>query len=157
MKEIKTQSAEETMEVGRKLGALLRGGEVLCLNGDLGTGKTAFTGGIARALGVAGYITSPTFTLVNEYPGSLPLYHFDVYRIDDPEEMFEIGFEEYLLSGGVMVIEWADRIREVLPAEYIRIDIGKRLAEGIMVRVIRMEFIGPKYEAYEQQWEENRG
>lgn len=154
MKEITTYSAEETMGIGVKLGGLFQGGEVVCLNGDLGTGKTAFTGGIAKALGIEGYITSPTFTLVNEYRGRLPLYHFDVYRIADPEEMYEIGFEEYLQDGGVVIIEWADLIQDILPAEYIRIDIEKRLSEGVTVRRVRMDFVGSKYAAFEREFEE---
>ncbi len=150
MKEIKTFSAEETMEIGRKLGSLLQGGELICLNGDLGTGKTAFTGGVAQALGIDGYITSPTFTLVNEYKGRLAMYHFDVYRIADPEEMFEIGFEEYLESNGVVLVEWADLIREVLPEEYIGVDIRKALSEGVTVRVIHLEFKGERYKGMEE-------
>ena len=98
MKEIKTYSQQETEALGYKLGSLLGKGDVILLNGDLGTGKTAFAAGVARALGVEGYITSPTFTIVNEYSGRLILYHFDVYRIADREEMFEIGFDEYLDS-----------------------------------------------------------
>lgn len=150
MKEIKTFSAEETMEIGRKLGSLLQGGELICLNGDLGTGKTAFTGGVAKALGIEGYITSPTFTLVNEYKGRLAMYHFDVYRIADPEEMFEIGFEEYLESNGVVLVEWADLIREILPEEYIGVDIRKALSEGVTVRVIHLEFKGERYKGMEE-------
>lgn len=150
MKEIKTFSAEETMEIGRKLGSLLQGGELVCLNGDLGTGKTAFTGGVAKALEIEGYITSPTFTLVNEYKGRLAMYHFDVYRIADPEEMFEIGFEEYLESNGVVLVEWADLIQEILPEEYIRVDIRKALSEGVTVRVIHLEFKGERYKGMEE-------
>lgn len=150
MKEIKTFSAEETMEIGRKLGSLLQGGGLVCLNGDLGTGKTAFTSGVAEALGIEGYITSPTFTLVNEYKGILPMYHFDVYRIADPEEMFEIGFEEYLESNGVVLVEWADLIQEILPEEHIRVDIRKALSEGVTVRIIHLEFKGERYKGMEE-------
>jgi tRNA threonylcarbamoyladenosine biosynthesis protein TsaE len=149
MIEIRTYSVEETAELGKKLGSLLQKGDVICLGGDLGTGKTAFTGGIAATLGVDGYITSPTFTIVNEYKGRIPLYHFDVYRIADSEEMFEIGFEEYLEGGGVVVIEWAERISEVIPEEHIRVEIAKDLKSGLDTRAIRMWFHGERYSEYE--------
>jgi len=151
MKCIKTYSVEQTVEVGVKLGRILNKGDIVCLTGDLGTGKTALTQGIASALGIKGYVTSPTFTIVNEYRGSLPLYHFDVYRLTSPDEMYEIGFEEYLDGSGVVVMEWADRIREILPDEYIRIDIRKNTAEGIDIREICIEFKGMKYKEYEEQ------
>lgn len=156
MIEFRTHSAEETAELGKMLGKLLQRGDVLCLGGNLGTGKTAFTGGIAAALGVDGYITSPTFTLVNEYKGRIPLYHFDVYRIADPEEMFEIGFEEYLDGGGVVVIEWAERIQGVIPREYIRVEIAKELEISLDTRVIRMWFHGERYKDYEVAMEKRQ-
>jgi tRNA threonylcarbamoyladenosine biosynthesis protein TsaE len=149
MIEIRTSSPEETAGVGARLGSLLRAGDVVCLTGGLGTGKTAFTGGVAAVLGVSGYVTSPTFTIVNEYSGRLPLYHFDVYRIQDPDEMFEIGFEEYLAGNGVVVIEWADLIAPVLPDEYIRVEIGKDLSSSVNARVIRLDFRGKRYMDYE--------
>jgi len=118
MKEIRTCSQEDTIEFGKKLGVLLKKGDIVCITGDLGTGKTVLTNGIASALGIDEYITSPTFTIVNEYEkGDISLYHFDVYRISDPEEMFEIGFEEYLYGDGIVVIEWADLIKSILPDE----------------------------------------
>ena len=144
MKEFRTFSAEETVDLGQKLGKILNRGDVVCIAGDLGTGKTAITSGIAKALGIEGYITSPTFTIVNEYRADLPLFHFDVYRISDPDEMFEVGFEEYLESGGVVVIEWADLIKDILPPDYIWIDIEKDLKEGMDVRNIKIDFIGEK-------------
>ena len=110
MKEFKTFSQEVTIEIGKALGRLLNTGDIVCINGDLGTGKTVFTNGIAKSLGIKEHITSPTFTIVNEYSGRVPFYHFDVYRISDSEEMFEIGFEEYLYGEGIVVIEWADII-----------------------------------------------
>lgn len=150
MKEIKTFSAKETVEAGIRLGAIIRKGDIICLNGGMGTGKTAFTGGIAAALGIKGYITSPTFTIVNEYKGRIPLYHFDVYRIADPEEMFEIGFEEYLDGQGVVVIEWAEQIRDILPADYIKVDIKKNMPEGQDIRIIDISFMGSRYSGYEE-------
>ena len=101
-------------------------GTVFCLTGDLGAGKTTLTKGIAKALGVTEAVTSPTFTIVQEYDsGSLPLYHFDVYRVSDPEELFELGFEEYLHGKGVCIIEWADLIRDLLPAKRIEVSIDR--------------------------------
>lgn len=152
MLEITTFSAGETVEVGLKTGKLLKKGDVVCLTGDLGTGKTAFTNGVAVALGINGYITSPTFTIVNEYNAPIPLYHFDVYRIADPEEMFEIGFAEYLNGEGVVVIEWADLIRDVLPDECIWVNISKNLSSGEDTRVISIKFNGGKYREYERQF-----
>lgn len=145
MKQIKTVSAEQTFNVGKYLGQILNIGDVICLTGGLGVGKTAFTGGVAAALGIKGYITSPTFTIVNEYLGSKPLYHFDVYRITDPEEMFEIGFDEYIDGKGIVVIEWADQIMDILPDEYIWISIEKDMTDGQDTRIISFEFKGDRY------------
>jgi len=101
-------------------------GYVVSIVGDLGAGKTAFTKGIAKGLGIEEHITSPTFTIVNEYEGGrLNLYHFDVYRIEDADELYEIGFSEYLYAGGVCVIEWADRIRSALPENTLYVTINK--------------------------------
>lgn len=144
-----TFSAEETSELGYKLGTFLRKGDVVCINGALGVGKTAFTGGIAKALGISEYITSPTFTIVNEYQGDIPFYHFDVYRIAEPEEMYQIGFEEYLDLDGIVVIEWAKLIEDILPCNYIEIDIDKCPSEDIFKRVIVISYKGDKYNRLE--------
>ena len=148
---IETQSFEETVEFGKKLGYILKPGDIICLSGDLGTGKTALTNGIAKALGIDSYITSPTFTLVNEYEGSIPLYHFDVYRISDPDEMFDIGFDEYINGEGITIIEWGEQINEILPEEIIRVNIKKNLDKGLDVREISIEFIGEKYLGYQDK------
>ncbi|OPY58263.1 MAG: tRNA threonylcarbamoyladenosine biosynthesis protein TsaE [Pelotomaculum sp. PtaU1.Bin035] len=132
---IKTSSPEETACVGEKLGALLRAGDVICLNGGLGAGKTRFAQGVACGMGVNGLVTSPTFTLVNEYQGRLPLYHMDVYRLNDAMEMEEIGYEEYFYSTGVAMVEWAERVAGLLPAERLDIII-KRSPEGEDIRHI---------------------
>ena len=152
MIEIKTQSVQETMDMGFKLGTLLESGDIVCLSGNLGTGKTAFTNGIAAALGISGYITSPTFTIFNEYKGNLPLYHFDAYRIADPEEMFEIGFEEYIDSNGVVIIEWPERINDILPDSFIWVEIKKDLSKGTDTRNIFITFKGERYQACEGKW-----
>ncbi len=121
-----TDSYEETEKVAAEFARGLKGGEVIAMYGDLGAGKTAFVRGMARALGIQDHITSPTFTILNVYEGGrLPLYHFDVYRIADPDEMYEIGYEDYIGSDGVAVIEWAELIDDILPDEYIRIDIRR--------------------------------
>ena len=114
---------EKTREIGTKLGELLFPGAVICLIGDLGAGKTTMTQSLAKSLGVDDYITSPTFTIVNEYEGRMPLYHFDVYRIGCSEEMYDIGFDEYIDSDGVCIIEWANIIEDILPDEYLKIEL----------------------------------
>ena len=142
-KEIVTKSAKETYELARSMGEEIRPGEVICLIGDLGTGKTVFSQGFAAGLGVTDIVNSPTFTIVQVYEsGRLPLYHFDVYRIGDPEEMFEIGFEEYVYGDGVCLIEWADIIEDILPKEYIRVNIDKDMENGTDVRKITISRIG---------------
>ena len=145
----KAGSVEETAELGRRLGTILQKGDTVCLTGDLGTGKTAFTGGIAKALGIGGYITSPTFTIVNEYEGDLPLYHFDVYRIGDPGEMFETGYDEYISGEGITVIEWAELIKDILPPERIEVFIEKDNADMPDSRLITMKFHGLRSADYE--------
>ncbi len=116
MREYITENEAETIEVGKKLAGLLKCGDILAITGDLGSGKTALVKGIARGLSIDDYITSPTFTLVHSYRGSsVTLHHFDVYRVSTEDELFDIGFEEYLGSGDICVIEWADLIRPLLP------------------------------------------
>ena len=125
---------QDTKAFGELLSKQLVPGDVVALIGDLGTGKTALTKAVAAGLGVNEMITSPTFTIVCEYhEGRMPLYHFDVYRVYDPDELFEIGFEEYLFGGGVCLIEWADLIEDILPAQTIRIEIqyGTEMTERI--------------------------
>jgi tRNA threonylcarbamoyladenosine biosynthesis protein TsaE len=121
-----TTSDKETEEIGLYLGQVLKKGQVICLTGELGTGKTVFIRGIASAYNVSGPVTSPTFTLINEYKGDVPIYHFDVYRISNEDEMFDIGFEEYLYEGeGIVLIEWADLIKGILPPDVIWVFIDK--------------------------------
>lgn len=101
-----SHSAEETFALAKRVADKLKGGEIILLNGDLGAGKTTFTKGLARALGVKETVTSPTFTYVKEYDGRLTLYHFDMYRVSDADEVYELGLEEYFYKGGVVVVEW---------------------------------------------------
>lgn len=112
---------KEVEKLGEKLGSLLEKKDIICLNGDLGAGKTTFTQAIGKGLGVKAYITSPTFTIINEYEGRLPLYHFDIYRLNDEEELDLLGAEDYFYSDGVCVIEWAENAENILPKE--RLDI----------------------------------
>ena len=117
--EIISESAEQTREIARFIGEKLREGDVLALSGELGSGKTCFTGGLARGLGVDEkyQITSPTFTLINEYPARCKLYHFDVYRLNGYSEFEDLGYEEYFCGDGIVVIEWAEKIVQILPAD----------------------------------------
>lgn len=137
IKEFESLSCEDTKNFGKELGTECAPGSVFTLIGDLGVGKTVFTKGFALGLGINEPVNSPTFTIMQIYEeGRLPLYHFDVYRIADPSEMDEIGFEEYVYSEGVTLIEWADLIEEILPDKYIRIEITKDLDRGFDYRKI---------------------
>lgn len=120
-----TQSAEETQEWARRLAQLAQASDVITLEGDMGAGKTTFTQGLAQGLGVPGVVNSPTFTIVKEYQGRIPLYHMDVYRIED--EFEELGFEEYFYGDGVTVVEWASRIQSLLPEQILAVQM-KRLS-----------------------------
>ena len=132
-----SNSTQETETLGERLAARLRPGDVIAYTGDLGAGKTAFTRGMARGLGVVGRVTSPTFTIVNEYEGGrLPLFHFDLYRMDSPEELFDIGWEDYLARGGVCAVEWSQRAEELLEEDTIRVDI--RRGSGEEERVVTL-------------------
>lgn len=124
MEKLIIKDEKDTKKFGLKLANKLKPGSVVALNGDLGTGKTALTKYVAEGLGIRSMITSPTFTIVQEYhEGRIPLYHFDVYRINDVEEMYEIGYEEYFFGSGVSVVEWADLVDEIIPEDAIRINI----------------------------------
>lgn len=139
---IESNSAEETFALGQKIGEWAKPGTIISLTGDLGVGKTVFTQGLAKGLGITEPVNSPTFTIVQVYEsGRLPFYHFDVYRIGDVEEMDEIGYEDYFYGNGVCLIEWADLIQELLPEETGRITIEKDLEKGFDYRRIRIEGI----------------
>lgn len=134
---IETNSARETFELGERIGKNARPGQVYTLNGDLGVGKTVFTQGVARGIGISEPVNSPTFTIVQEYEeGRMPFYHFDVYRIGDIEEMEEIGYDDYFFGEGVCLIEWAELIEELLPDDRISIFIEKEPEKGFDYRKI---------------------
>ena len=137
---------DDTTNLGINLGKLLNSGDVVCLTGDLGTGKTHITKGIAKGLGINDTITSPTFTIVNEYDsGRLKLNHFDVYRVNDPDEIYAIGFDDYIFSDAVSIIEWANYIEEILPQDILHILIEKDLSKGEDYRKITLTPYGEKY------------
>lgn len=135
-----TNGPEETYELGRRLGSQAVPGQVFCLDGDLGVGKTVFTQGFAAGLGISEPVSSPTFTIVQQYEeGRLPLYHFDVYRIGDVSEMDEIGYEDCFYGEGVCLIEWSSLIEELLPPDAVRVRIEKDLERGFDYRRIHVE------------------
>lgn len=143
MKLYETSSEAETFSLGRKLGEDAKAGQVFTLIGDLGVGKTVFTKGLARGLGITEPVNSPTFTILQIYEeGRLPFYHFDVYRISDVEEMEEIGYEDYFYGDGICLIEWANLIEEILPERFIQITIEKDLQKGFDYRKITLKEIG---------------
>lgn len=142
-----SNSPDDTEKIGECLGSIAKKGYIVCLTGDLGAGKTEFTKGFARGAGVSDYVTSPTFTIVNEYQGRLPVYHFDVYRINSVEEMYEIGYEEYFFGEGVSIIEWANLIEEIIPEECIKVKIEKDIEQGMNFRKISIEIKGSMYDS----------
>ena len=143
MIEMITDSPQQTYELGENIGKILKPGMVICLSGEMGAGKTAITQGIAKGVGVDTYVTSPTYTIINEYDGEIPIYHFDVFRIDNVEELEEIGFDEYLYGEGIVIIEWASLIKEALPKEYLWIHMGKR--KEFNDRILTFTAMGERY------------
>jgi len=139
MKTFITSSEQETIDLGCSIGIWASKGDIVLLFGDLGSGKTAMSKGIAKGLGVESCVTSPTFTLMQVYQGRLNLYHFDLYRLNNTDELADLGYEEFLFSDdGVAVVEWADRMQELIPERYLRVDI-ERMSEN--TRKISMNFI----------------
>lgn len=134
-------SREDTLRIGEQIGQRAKAGDIYALHGDLGVGKTVLTKGLAKGLGIEEPVNSPTFTILQIYTtGRLPLYHFDVYRIEDPEEMEEVGFDDYIFGQGVSIIEWPEKIEEILPEGVTHVTIEKDLAKGLDYRRI---VIGP--------------
>lgn len=136
---IETSSPEETFEFGKRIGENAKPGQVYTLIGDLGVGKTVFTQGVAKGLGIEGPVNSPTFTILQVYEdGRIPFYHFDVYRIGDVSEMDEIGYEDCFYGSGISLVEWANLVEEILPEHYTEIRIEKDLTKGLDYRLISM-------------------
>ena len=127
------KNENETKKLAKKISDIISKGDILCLDGDLGAGKTTFTKYLCKNLGIDGYVNSPSYTLVNEYNGKVDIYHFDVYRIFSIEELYEIGFEEYISSDKIIIIEWAKKIKDIIPKEAVWIDIslGKEINERV--------------------------
>lgn len=144
--EIIVTTVDETYKIGKLIGSLVNSGDIICLIGDLGTGKTHLAKGIAKGLGIEDNITSPTFTIVNEYMGRLILYHFDVYRVNDPDEIAAIGFDEYIFGNGVSVIEWANYIEELIPPNNLTINIEKLTEYGDDFRKINIQYTDKRYD-----------
>jgi tRNA threonylcarbamoyladenosine biosynthesis protein TsaE len=144
MPAVVSHSVEETAAIGESLGKLLRPGDFIALAGDLGAGKTHFTQGVARGLGVSPDIcvASPSYTLLNEYTGRIPLYHFDLYRLDGDGDIRDLGFDEYFSGRGVCVVEWADRLVSELPEEYLRIEF---ILTGDTERRMEISWNGSRY------------
>jgi tRNA threonylcarbamoyladenosine biosynthesis protein TsaE len=137
-----SHSVEETEALGCALGRRLNPGAVLAYRGGLGLGKTAFTRGLAKGLGIAARVTSPTFTIVNEYEGPTPLFHFDMYRLSSSDELFDIGWEDYLARGGVCVVEWSERVSDALPPDTVWVDMERHGTHDDW-RIIRVEGMEP--------------
>ena len=133
-----SSSPEETEAIGARLARVLSPGDVVAFSGDLGAGKTAFVRGLARGLEISGRVTSPTFTIVNEYEGGrLPLFHFDLYRLGSADELFDIGWEDYLARGGVCAVEWSERMEELLEPDAIQVDIRRGMEDGQRIITVK--------------------
>jgi tRNA threonylcarbamoyladenosine biosynthesis protein TsaE len=145
VQEFVSTSAAETFEFGRKLGDILQAGDLIAFTGDLGAGKTCCIQGIAAGIGVhdCTAVTSPTYTLIHEYQGRIPLYHFDVYRLAREEDLYDLGYEEYFYGNGVTVIEWADRIMSFLPDEHLAVHL---FSQPDQTRCISLHACGKHYQ-----------
>ena len=150
---ISLNNLEETEKFGLFLGENLRPGDVVCLNGDLGAGKTTLTKSIAKGLGIDDYVTSPTFTIVNEYYGKIDLYHIDTYRLDDMVDVDYLGFDEYFYSDGVTIVEWAEKIRDVFPEEYMEINIKSQDEK----RDLAIKYVGNRFDELKEKLDESFG
>ncbi|MDU1176749.1 tRNA (adenosine(37)-N6)-threonylcarbamoyltransferase complex ATPase subunit type 1 TsaE [Peptoniphilus harei] len=150
---ISLNNLEETEKFGLFLGENLRPGDVVCLNGDLGAGKTTLTKSIAKGLGIDDYVTSPTFTIVNEYYGKIDLYHIDTYRLDDMVDVDYLGFDEYFYSDGVTIVEWAEKIRDALPEEYMEINIKSHDDK----RDLDINYVGNRFDELKEKLDESFG
>jgi len=142
MMEKRTFSPEETKEVGRVLAKELKAGSVVALSGPLGSGKTVLIQGICSGLGVTEFVTSPSFVIINEYPGKIKVYHFDLYRLEDVEEFIKLGYEEYFYGNGITLIEWAEKIETFLPEE--RMEINLEILSENERRILVRRFGGSK-------------
>lgn len=145
-----SHSPDETRELARKLAPILSEGDVINLSGDLGTGKTVFTKGLADGLGIDEPVTSPTFTIIKEYKGRLPLYHFDVYRLADASELDELGVDEYFYGDGISVVEWGDKVEELMPQAHLEVKILRLVDESF--RRLQIIPYGDTWNQKARQW-----
>ncbi|MCR3956287.1 MAG: tRNA (adenosine(37)-N6)-threonylcarbamoyltransferase complex ATPase subunit type 1 TsaE [Gudongella sp.] len=141
---IELKGIEETDRFGKRLGELVQPGDVICLNGDLGAGKTTLSKSVGKGLGVDEYITSPTFTIINEYEGRIPLYHFDVYRLNHGEDLYDLGVEDYFYGDGVCLIEWAQNIQDYLPDD--RLELWIYRTDNPNDRIVELKSFGDRSE-----------
>jgi len=141
----KCQNEEATKQFGEAFASILEPGDLIGLDGDLGAGKTFISKAIIKSLGIEEYVTSPSYTIVNEYHGDKKIYHFDVYRIDDIDEMYEIGYEEYFFSDGICLVEWSSMIEELLPEAHYRMNLS--MGSDFNERVIEIKGSNPALEA----------
>lgn len=141
---VPSSSAAATEDLGRRLGRLLAAGDLVALSGDLGAGKTVLTRGLAAGAGAHGYVASPTFTFVRVYRGEVPIYHVDLYRIDDPRQLADLGLEEVLTQHAIVVIEWAEKAIRILPQEHLWISL--RFTNGDEARELELRAMGSRYE-----------
>lgn len=153
--QIETESPLETQNLAKDLTSLLSAGDIISLTGDLGAGKTCFTQGLAKGLSIKNHVTSPTFTLIKEYQGRLPLYHFDIFRIEKLEEMFGLGYEDYFYGAGVTVIEWGDKVSSLLPDEYLEVEFRRLREETHRLLIIHPH--GRVWEKKVKEWLEHAG
>lgn len=141
IKQFSTKNEAETENLGFRLGKMLLPGDVVALNGELGAGKTHFTSGVAKSIGISSHITSPTYTIVNEYTGGeVLLMHFDTYRLTCGDDLYDIGFDDYLARNGIIIIEWAENVEDALPKNTIRVNIKRHDAEDENLRTVEIDF-----------------
>lgn len=143
-----THSEQETVELGSRMGKLLGAGDIVLLYGGLGAGKTVLTRGIALGLGTRDMVTSPTYTLMHRYEGRVPIFHFDLYRLGGPDEVLDLGYEEFFYGDGVSVVEWPESLEYLCPEEYVKVEME---ATGYGIRKITVNAIGDRYSRFEKE------
>lgn len=146
---IKAKNLQDTDKIGKIIGECLKSGTVICLEGDLGAGKTTLTQSIAKGLGIKDYVTSPTFTIIKEYIGRLSLYHMDAYRLDSEDDMYDLGYDEYINSDGVCIIEWASNIKGLIPKSAISITITTNFDDN--VRELNIDGAGEQFDIIKEE------
>ncbi|MDN5276822.1 MAG: tRNA threonylcarbamoyladenosine biosynthesis protein TsaE [Clostridiales bacterium] len=144
-----THSEQETVELGIKMGKLLEAGDIVLLYGDLGAGKTVLTRGLVQGLGAKDVVTSPTYTLMHRYEGRVPIFHFDLYRLGGPDEVLDLGYEEFFYGDGVSIVEWPERLEYLCPEEHVRVRI--EVAGDGKKRRITVDAVGGRYSRFEKE------